>query len=51
VGEPLDSGSVCLSCYPFGRLDMNGMKRLLSVLDVKTDRIYHTVSAGKGMSD
>jgi hypothetical protein len=28
---------------------MHGMKRLLSVLDVKTDRIHHTVSAGKGL--
>ena len=27
------------------------MKRLLSVLDVKTDRIHHTVSAGKGIGD
>ena len=27
------------------------MKRLLSVLDVKTDRIYHTESAGKGIGD
>jgi hypothetical protein len=51
VGEPLDSGSVCLSCYPFGRLDMHAMKRLLSVLDVKTDRIYHTESARKCIGD
>ena len=51
MGEPLDAGSVCLSCYPFGSLDMHGMKRLLSVLDVKTDRIYDTESAGKGVGD
>lgn len=30
---------------------MHGMKRLLSVLDVKTDRIYYTESAGKGIGD
>ena len=26
-------------------------KRRLTALDVKTDRIYHTVSAGKGIGD
>ena len=45
MDEPLDPGAMRLSCYPFGRLDMHGMKRLLSVLDVKTDRIYHPVGA------
>jgi hypothetical protein len=30
---------------------MHGMKGLLSVLDVKTDRVYHTVSAGKAIGD
>ena len=49
--EPLHSGSVCLSCYPLGRLDVYGMKGLLSVLDVKTDRIYHAVSASKCIGD
>jgi hypothetical protein len=51
VGEPLDSSSACLSCYLCGRLDMHGMKGFLSVLDVKADRIYHTVSAGNGIGD
>ena len=45
--EPLHSGSACLSCYPLGRLDVHGMKRLPSTLDVKTDRIYHPVGACK----
>jgi hypothetical protein len=51
VGEPFDTGSMRLSCYLLGRLDVNGMKSLLSVLDVKTDRIYHPVSAGKCIGD
>ena len=45
--EPIDSGTVCLSRYPLGRLDVNGMKILLSVLDVKANRIYNAVGAGK----
>src|SRR5712692_373509 len=32
VGEPSDSGSMRLSCYPLGGLDVHGMKSLLSVL-------------------
>lgn len=40
-----------LGCYPLGRLDMNGMKRLPSVLDVKADRVYSGVSAGKRIRD
>jgi hypothetical protein len=51
VGEPLDSSSVCLSCYPLGSLDVQGMKSFLSVLDVKTDRIDHAVRAVKGIGD
>src|ERR1700719_3064524 len=39
VGEPFDSGSMRLSCYPLGRRDVHGMKSLLSMLDVETDRI------------
>jgi hypothetical protein len=34
-----------------GTLDVHGMKGLLSVLDVKTDRIYNAVSAGKRIRD
>jgi hypothetical protein len=51
VDESFDSDSMRLSCYPLGRLDVHGMKSLLSVLDVKTDRIYHPVSAGKCIGD
>ena len=51
VSQPLDSGSERLSCYALGSLDVHGMKSLPSVLDVKTDCIYHAVSAGKGMRD
>ena len=51
MDEPFDAGSVCLSCNPLGRLDMHGMKGLPSVFDIKTDRIYHTVSASKCIGD
>ncbi len=51
MGEPLDAGSVCLSCYPPGGLDMHGMKSLLSVFDIKTDRIYCSISANKRIGD
>jgi hypothetical protein len=34
-----------------GRLDVNGIKSLLSVLDVEADRIYSAVSIGKGIRD
>ena len=33
------------------RFDMDGMKRFPSVLDVKTNRIHDTVSAGHRISD
>ena len=49
--KPLDSSPACLSCYPLGRLDVNGMKSLWPVLDVKADRIYNAVSAGKCIRD
>ena len=51
MNKPIGSGTVCLSRYPFGRLDVNGMKSLLSVLDVKADRIYNAVGAGKRICD
>jgi hypothetical protein len=51
VDEPFDAGSVRLSGYPLGRLDVHEVKRLLSVLDVKTDRIYRPVSAGERIGD
>jgi hypothetical protein len=40
-----------LSRYPLGSLDVNGMKSLLSVLDVKANRIYNAVDPGKRIRD
>ena len=51
MNEPIDSGTVCLSRYSLGRLDVNGMKSLLSVLDIKADRIYNAISASKRIRD
>jgi hypothetical protein len=51
VNEPIDTSTVCLSRYPLGRLDANGMKGLLSVLDVKANRIYNSVGTGKRIRD
>jgi hypothetical protein len=47
VDNALDSGSMSLSCYPLRRCDVHGIKSLPSALDVKTDRIYHTVGSDK----
>ena len=47
MNESFDSGPARLRCHPLGRIDVNGMKSFLSVLDVKTDRIYDAVSAAK----
>ena len=41
MNKPFDSGPVRLGCYPLSRLDVNGMKSLLSALEVKADRIYN----------
>ena len=49
--KPSQMSDGLMSCYPLGSLDVYGMKGLLSVLDVKTDRIHHTVSASKCISD
>ena len=49
--ESLHSQSACLRCYPSGGFDVYGMKCLVSVLDIKTDRIDHSVSAGKRARD
>ena len=49
--QTVDSSPVRLNCYPLSRLDMNGMKSLRSVLEVKTDRIYNAVSAGQRLRD
>lgn len=51
MNEPFDPGPVRLRGYPLGRLDVNGMKSLSSVLDVKTDCICNAVSAGKRVRD
>jgi hypothetical protein len=47
MDEPFDSGSLRLSRDPLGRLDVDGMKRLPSVLDVKADCIHRAVSISK----
>ena len=47
MNQPFDSGPARLRCHPLGRIDVNGMKSLLSVLDVKTDRIYNAVRTAK----
>jgi hypothetical protein len=51
VNEPIDTGTECLSRYPSGSIDVNGMKRLLSVFDVKANGIYNAVGAGKRICD
>ena len=51
MGEAFHSGSACLSGNPLGRLDMYGMKRVLSRLDVKADRIHDGKGAGDGRRD
>ena len=51
MNESIDTGTECLSRYPLGRLDVNRMKGLLSVLDVKANRIYNAVGAGKRIRD
>jgi hypothetical protein len=45
------SRSPSLSRYPLGRIDVNGMKSFLSMLDVKTNCIYCAVGAGKRSRD
>jgi len=47
VNKPIDTGTECLSRYPLGRLDVNRMKSLPSVLDVKANRIYNAEGVGK----
>jgi hypothetical protein len=50
VNEPNDAGTECLSRYPSGCLDVNGMKGLLSVLDVEAN-LYNAVGADKRIRD
>ena len=49
--EELPRPNGVLELLAVRQIDMHGMKRHLSVLDVKTYRIYHTESAGKGIGD
>jgi hypothetical protein len=51
VNEPIDTGTERLSRDPLSRLDVNGMKSLPSVLDVKANRIDNAVGAGKRLRD
>ena len=47
MDEPFDPGSLRLSCDPLGRLDVDGMKRLPSLLDVKADCIHRAICISK----
>ena len=51
MDEPFDPGSLRLNCDPMGRLDMDGMKRLRSVLDVKTNYVHRAVSISKRLGN
>jgi hypothetical protein len=46
VGEPLDTRFVGLSCDAFGGLNVHRMKCVVAALDIKTNRIDHSVGAG-----
>ena len=51
MNKPFDPGPARLGCYPLSRLDVNGMKSLLSALEVKADGVYSAVSAGERIRD
>ncbi len=51
MDESFDPGSLCLSRNPLGSLDVDGMKRLSSLLDVKADCVHNAVSIGKRIGD
>jgi hypothetical protein len=51
MDESFDPGSLCLSRDPLGSLDVDGMKRLSSLLDVKADRVDRAVSIRKRIGD
>ena len=51
MSNPIDSGMMCLSGYPLGRIDVNGVKGLPSALDIKANRIHNAVGAGKRIRD
>jgi hypothetical protein len=50
MNQPLNAGSPRLDCDPLGRLDMNGVKGLPPVFDIKTDCIDRAVSVSKRAS-
>ena len=51
MDESFDPGSLCLSRDPLGSPDVDGMKRLSSLLDVKADCVHRAVSIGKRIGD
>ena len=51
MNEPFDASSLRLNCDPLGGLDVDGMERLRSLLDVKADCIHGTVSISKRIGD
>ena len=51
MDESFDPGSLCLSCDPLGSLDVDGMKRLSTLLDVKADCVDRAVSIRKRIGD
>ena len=51
MDEPFDAGSLRLNCDPLGRLDVDGMKRLPSLLEVKADCVHRAVSISKRIGD
>jgi hypothetical protein len=51
MDKVLDPRPLRLNRYSSGSFDVHGMKCLMSMLNVKTDGIYHRVSASNGISD
>lgn len=51
MDEPRNRGSLRLDGHPLGRLDVNGMKRVPSMLDVETDCVHRRISTGKRIGD
>jgi len=47
MNKALDTGSLCLSCDPLGGLDVDGMERLRSLLDIKANCIHRAVGIRK----
>jgi hypothetical protein len=51
MDKVLDPRPLRLNCYALGSLDVDGMKCLVTMLNVKGDGIYHCVSASNRISD